>query len=173
MRSRNIALIILGSVVLIVALAFIGRWAMNRSSAGPDQTASSSRTASTTTVYMTPAVPDTGGNPASGSTSSTTPTVIPTSTIITQADSNKTVTLKIGTQFLLNLGGTENWTVKVGDTSIVRPVPNASAAKGTQGLFEVLRTGTTTLSAEGRPNCKAGEMCAQYIIDFKTTINGV
>lgn len=159
MKGRNIALIILGSALLIVVLAFVGRWAMHLGAVTPSSDHSASSAPSQTASVAIPSVPDTGGSPGS--------------TTITQADSGKTVTLKAGTRFLLDLGGTEDWAVKIGDASIVRRVPGVLTVKGSQGLFEVLRVGTTTLSAEGRPNCSVGEMCAQYIIDFKATINGV
>jgi hypothetical protein len=170
MRSRNIVLIILGSALVIVLLAFIGRWTMGLGKEVRNETISVNTHTASSTVQTEPSAPSTGGRSDDDDTH--TPTVA-TSTMITQADAGKTVTLKVGTQFLLNLGGTERWTISIGDTSIVRRVPNASAAKGTQGLFEVLRVGTTTISAEGRPNCSAGMMCAQYIINFKTTVQGV
>ncbi|HEX7724586.1 MAG TPA: hypothetical protein VF438_02515 [Candidatus Paceibacterota bacterium] len=170
-ENRNIIFIILGSALVIVVLAFIGRWAMHRGA--EVQTAATGVNAHASVLADTPSVPATGGNMTSSPAAQVCAPGTPRSTMVTQADADKTVILKAGTQFLLNLGDSEAWSVTVGDNTIIRQVPNASAAKGTQGLFEVLRTGSTTITAVGRPQCTAGRMCAQYVITFKTTILGV
>lgn len=89
--------------------------------------------------------------------------------IITQDDNNKTLSANIGDQFLLKLGNMD-WTVSLGDQSSIEPIKNIAVIQGAQGIYVAKKSGTTVLTAEGRPHCEPGTMCAQYIVFFKVTI---
>ena len=88
---------------------------------------------------------------------------------ITQDDRGKTITIKKGDTFLLKLGEM-NWDVKLSDPAIVGLTKSASVPEGGQGVYLAVTRGTTVLSAEGRPVCAPGAMCAQYIVSFSVTI---
>jgi hypothetical protein len=101
------------------------------------------------------------------STSPTTSSLSPI--IITTADNGSTITLHKGDRFTLELGE-QNWTVSLGDQSIIRRLPNFAMIRGAQGIYQALAAGTTTLSATGRPICNPGMACPMYIIEFKVNI---
>ncbi len=94
---------------------------------------------------------------------------IPANTAITQDYNGKTIYIKKGDRFLLNLGEL-NWNISITDQTIISRVKNIMVIKGAQGIYTAEKIGTTVLSAEGRPFCNAGEMCAQFIVNFKVTI---
>jgi hypothetical protein len=88
---------------------------------------------------------------------------------VTLTDLNKVVSLKVGQRFVLSLGDYD-WTLSFSKDGIVSRVKNIMVLKGSQGVYTADAPGTTVLTAEGRPYCAAGEMCAQFILGFKTTI---
>lgn len=76
---------------------------------------------------------------------------------------------KLGSRVLLDLGEM-NWTVSVSDPDIINPVIGVTLIRGAQALYSADRLGVTTISAEGRPICNTGEVCAQYIVEFYATV---
>ncbi len=109
-----------------------------------------------------------------GTTGQVTPLTPPailtyTPMIITQANNNSIVHVKVGSRFTLQLGDMR-WNISLSDPGIVNRVPNFAMIRGAQGIYSADKQGVTTLSAEGRPTCNPGEMCAQYIIIFSITI---
>ncbi len=107
--------------------------------------------------------------PATGN-ATTTPAAPESSTLsLTQDYNDKSVTLHTGDRFLLDLGDL-NWTISISDPSVISRVKNIMVIRGAQGIYTADRSGTTVISAEGRPNCNPGEMCAQYIVSFKANI---
>jgi hypothetical protein len=89
--------------------------------------------------------------------------------IVTTADNSSTITLHKGDRFTLELGE-QNWTVSIGDQSIIQNISNTTSTSGVQGIYQALAAGTTTLSATGRPICNPGMACPMYIIEFKVNI---
>jgi hypothetical protein len=87
--------------------------------------------------------------------------------MLTQSNNNTVVRIKQGEKFTLKLGEM-NWTIKVSDQGIIAPIKNTT--KGVQGEYQGKNPGTSIITAEGRPICKEGGMCAQYIVSFKVTI---
>ncbi len=96
-------------------------------------------------------------------------TISPSQTTITQSDNNSTVHVKIGSRILLELGNM-NWTVDVSDKEVIRPVLGVVLIEGAQALYSTNTIGVTTISAEGRPICNPGYMCAQYIVNFSVIV---
>ena len=68
---------------------------------------------------------------------------------MTLDDSHKSVILKVGQRFLLNLGEEVDWTVDVADQTIVSRVVNIAVIRGTQGVYQAHKVGHTTLNAAG------------------------
>lgn len=97
-------------------------------------------------------------------------TVVSNQTIsITEAQNNKTVTVKKGTRVVLALGE-DIWTVSLTPTGILNALQNIGSIPGVQAIYKADIAGKTTIQGEGRPNCKPGDMCAQYIKNFTATI---
>ena len=104
------------------------------------------------------------------SSSNTTPAPQNNTLIVTQDDNNKTFTLNKGERFLLKLGEM-NWNISISNPQVISRVKNIAVIRGAQGIYTADDTGVTKISAEGRPICNPGEMCAQYIINWSATID--
>ncbi|MDE2116283.1 MAG: hypothetical protein KGI79_00155 [Patescibacteria group bacterium] len=94
-----------------------------------------------------------------------------TTVTVSPSDNGSTVTVHRNDRILLKLGDALQWAATVGDPSIISRVPNVMVVRGAQGLYTAESVGTTTLSAEGRPICAAGEMCPQFIQRFSVMID--
>jgi hypothetical protein len=88
---------------------------------------------------------------------------------VTVADDGTTLHLSVGQRFLLDLGSGVDWTVKLGDEQVVRPVTGVLLPAGAQGVYEAQTPGTTVLSAAGIPHCTSGS-CALFRLGFGVTI---
>jgi hypothetical protein len=90
---------------------------------------------------------------------------------VTLADDSKTITLKVGQRFLLDLGSDLDWTPTVANPAIVSRVIGITVIRGAQGVYEALAPGTTTLSANGSPACRQTKpACAMPNRLFQVTI---
>lgn len=90
---------------------------------------------------------------------------------ITLADNGKTVTYTTGQTFLLYLGEGYNWSLSISDQNVISRVKNIAVIRGAQGEYDVLRAGTSTLSAVGDPTCRDQQpACAAPSIQFQVTI---
>jgi hypothetical protein len=88
---------------------------------------------------------------------------------ITQADNNTSVRIKKGSTVVVALGE-DVWTLAIKPEGMLESLKGVAAIPGVQGVYTTNKVGNVTISGEGRPNCKSGEMCAQYIVNFTTTI---
>ena len=132
-------------------------------------------------IASAPAIPETTtteestSNPATGSTKpgssqGESVEVESTQTIsITGDDNGKTITVKKGSVIVVAIS-MEKWTLTFTPNNILTEIKNVGVIEGMQGVFSANKAGKTVLTAEGRPNCKEGQMCAQYIKNFTTTI---
>lgn len=122
-------------------------------------------TFTSTTTQATPveSVPTTT---APATTTATTPSSDHT---VTQADNGKVIHVKQGSRVVLSLGEMD-WTLKFSALNIINRVKNIAVMRGSQGVYTADNIGTTVISAEGRPHCDPGMLCAQYIVSFTTTI---
>jgi hypothetical protein len=101
-----------------------------------------------------PPVPDTGGQKT-----------------ITRDDQGKTINLKFGDNFLLQLGEEYTWEINISDTGVISRVKNIAVIRGAQGVYETLKTGTVTLTAAGDPVCRqAKPPCGMPSIQYQVTI---
>jgi hypothetical protein len=73
---------------------------------------------------------------------------------VTLDDAEKTVMLNAGDRFALVLGENFDWTVSIGDETILSRVKNIQPIKGSQGVYEAHKAGKTTLMAVGDPPCR-------------------
>lgn len=97
---------------------------------------------------------------------------VPTSTssIVTLADDGGTLHMRPGETFLLMLGTDYNWDVAVSDTSVLSRVPNITAIRGAQGIYQANLTGTASLTATGTIACPSGVACPMLALIFRLTV---
>jgi len=103
-----------------------------------------------------------------------TPTSTPTPSTqrtITLADNGQTIPLAVGDRFLLELGGTYTWKVQIADPSVIAQLPTPLSPINSQGLFEAVGPGTTTLTAFGDPPCRSLQpACGLPSLVFRLTL---
>lgn len=102
---------------------------------------------------------------------STSATMLDSGKILTLGQNNQEITLQKGERFLLNLGSNYDWSLNVGNNTVISRVPNVMVMQGAQGLFEAHNGGKTILEATGDPPClKATPRCGMPSILFKVTV---
>jgi hypothetical protein len=91
---------------------------------------------------------------------------------VTLEDEGKTISMKVGDRFLLNLGtAIYEWTLSIDDQTVLSRVKNVMTIQGSQGLFEALKVGTTRLQADGDPLCaRANPACKMPSRLFTITV---
>ena len=117
----------------------------------------------------TPGTP--GPNPtATGPAPATPPGV---ALVITQADSGQTVTLARGSTAELRLGNGLTWSNLSVAGGAVTIAPEALPTDaGYQGWrLTAVAPGSVVVTATGRQTCRAGELCAAFVVLFRVTIN--
>ena len=75
-----------------------------------------------------------------------------------------------GETFRLVLGDPANWSVEIADETVVRRVIGLTVEPGSQGIFEALRPGRTTLTATGGLVCPPGQACPAIARVFQVTL---
>lgn len=150
-------------LLLTLGLAFLAACnAVPVSGVGAVSDPTSAVPASTPAVVSTPEVGVGVAYPSVGQLPTETPAGSPASVSdvlqepqsVTLVDNGKTVMLKVGDRFLLNLGmDVYQWSLDIPDQTVLSRVKNVMTIKGSQGLFEALKPGTTTLTADGNPLC--------------------
>ncbi len=102
------------------------------------------------------------------------PTPTPTAAearTVTLQDQGKTVQLAVGETFLLQLGEDYTWDIQIADPAVLSRVVNITVVRGAQGVYQALKSGTTTLTAAGDPVCRqAKPPCGRPSILFSLTI---
>ena len=69
--------------------------------------------------------------------------------VVTQADSGKTIQMKVGQQLLVKMGTDEKWKVDVTPAFLLPAVADATLGEGEQGLFEAKMNGKATVQVTG------------------------
>ena len=103
-----------------------------------------------------------------------TPTSTPTpgtQRTITLADNGQTLPLAIGDRFLLDLGSNYIWKVQIADPSVIAQLPAPLLPINSQGLFQAVAPGITTLTAYGDPPCRSLQpACGLPSLVFRITL---
>lgn len=91
---------------------------------------------------------------------------------ITLADNGTTLSMAVGQDFLLNLGGdTFEWTVDIDTQDVLSRVKNVMVIRGAQGIYEGVGRGNAVLTAQGDPRCRSSvPPCMMPSILFRITI---
>lgn len=90
---------------------------------------------------------------------------------LTLDDDRGKITLAVGDQLLVALGGDWDWTLEDFDTAILNNVTSKTLPKDAQALLEAKRTGRTELSLTGDPPCqKSRPPCGLQSRRFRVTI---
>ncbi len=106
------------------------------------------------TVSVTPLTPDSSG-----------------SLTITPDNNGRTVLMKAGQSFVLELGDIYNWTIAIDNQNIISREVNIMPLRGSQGVFDAHQAGTTTLQASGDPLCRQSQpACMSPSVIFTITI---
>ena len=89
--------------------------------------------------------------------------------LITEADDRGTIALNVGDRVLLALDGPYTWQVTVADPSVLSQT-NDPTLPGSQGIFQALAAGQTTLTAVGSPICPPDQACVQIVRVFNLAL---
>jgi hypothetical protein len=91
---------------------------------------------------------------------------------VTLHDNGKTITMRPGETFLLDLGiDLYDWTVEVDNRNVLSRVPNIMVIRGAQGIYKAHDPGTATLTATGDPFCrKSTPACGMPSMIFHLTV---
>jgi hypothetical protein len=90
---------------------------------------------------------------------------------ITPEDNGQTFHINVGDRVVVKMGDTLDWSVDLDPPGILVPVPGVGTlARGVQGIYEAVQPGTVTLTATGRPYCRSGQVCPQFIQVVQVTI---
>lgn len=91
---------------------------------------------------------------------------------VTLNDNGKTLNLRVGDSFLLNLGAdVYDWDVAIDDQSVISLHMGVLVVKGAQGIFDAHTPGTANLTAVGNPQClNSNPPCMMPSIMFKITV---
>ncbi|MBI3965692.1 MAG: hypothetical protein HY329_08655 [Chloroflexi bacterium] len=73
--------------------------------------------------------------------------------VVTEADFNSVLRLRVGQQLRLSLDSGWEWTVTIEDERVVRPAPTQPREPSGQGLYEARSPGRTALTATGSLPC--------------------
>jgi hypothetical protein len=85
-----------------------------------------------------------------------TPKTLASPETITIDDGGALVTMRVGEEFLLNLGDDiYDWNVEVSDQAVLGRVVNITVVRGAQGVYEARAAGRVTLTATGDPHCRS------------------
>jgi hypothetical protein len=84
--------------------------------------------------------------------------------VVTVAESAHTLEYVVGQSFLLNLGADYQWDVQVSDQSVVHRKVNVTVVRGAQGIYVARAPGRTTLIANGKMVCAAGQACPALVL---------
>ncbi len=97
---------------------------------------------------------------------------VSSSDTVTLNDNGKTLNLRVGDSFLLNLGtDVYDWDVAIDDQSVISLHMGVLVVKGAQGIFDAHTPGTANLTAVGNPQClKSNPPCMMPSIMFRITV---
>lgn len=95
---------------------------------------------------------------------------------LTNADTGKTVQIRVGQTIDLSLraaSGFQNWVVAPPNAAVLMPAadPAAAAVRGvTLRAFLAAAAGQTAITATSKPTCTSGQACPQLVQGFNVTV---
>jgi hypothetical protein len=114
------------------------------------------------------AVPGTGGPANLDAGGSPTPLAGPQT--VGLGESGQALTLAVGETFEVKLSGSMIWAVTIGDEQVISRAPDAVGADS-QGIFQALAPGETTLTAQGEAPCRREQpACMVPDVLFQLTV---
>lgn len=93
------------------------------------------------------------------------------STVVTEADSGRTVHLSVGQAAALRLSHRYAWSEPRADGNAVRIVRSAGVRSTAydEWTISAVGQGATTITSSGRPACTPGSICPGFILAFSLT----
>jgi hypothetical protein len=92
---------------------------------------------------------------------------------IDNADNGKTITLAAGTCATLSLQPNLVWTTPVSSSKAVTVTDTETFAPDSMWTLNAIHAGDATITSSGRPNCKPGQVCPLFIVEFSVHIHVV
>jgi hypothetical protein len=108
--------------------------------------------------------------PAMSATAAAAP---PCSRTIDNSDNGKTITMVAGTCATLSLQPDLVWTTPVSSSRAVAVTDTETFAPDSIWTLEAVHAGDATITSSGRPNCKPGQVCPLFIVEFSVHIHVV
>jgi len=95
----------------------------------------------------------------------------PRNVLVTRANDGGTVQVRVGDRVQIALGTEYEWRLDPPDGVVLtRGVQNYLLVRGTQAIWTVSATGTSTITATGTVICPSGKACIQIALLFTTTV---
>jgi hypothetical protein len=85
----------------------------------------------------------------------------------------KTITMTAGTCATLSLQPDLVWTTPVSSSKAVTVTDTETFAPDAKWTLNAVHRGDATITASGRPNCKPGQVCPLFIVEFSVHIHVV
>jgi hypothetical protein len=92
---------------------------------------------------------------------------------IGDADHGKTIKLVAGTCATLSLNPDLIWTMPASSSSAVEVTDTETFAPDSKWTLNAVHPGDATITASGRPNCKEGQVCPLFIVEYSVHIHVV
>jgi hypothetical protein len=92
---------------------------------------------------------------------------------IDDADNGKTITMAAGTCATLSLQPELVWTFPVSSSKAVTVTDIPTFVRDSIWTINAVRAGGATITTSGRPDCKPGQVCPLFIVEFSVHIHVV
>ena len=92
---------------------------------------------------------------------------------IDNADNGKTITMAAGTCATLSLQPDLVWKTPVSSSKAVTVTDIETFAPDAEWTLNAEHAGDATITSSGRPNCKPGQVCPLFIVEFTVHIHVV
>ena len=91
--------------------------------------------------------------------------------VVGQGQNGLMVQPRDGDTVQVALGTDLDWDIAISDLTVLAPdVGKETLVRWTQRLLRAAKPGTAIVTATGRPHCDTGQVCAQYLVDFRATV---
>ena len=127
------------------------------------------------TVTATNQPPYVGGSPCGGGETNASE-ISPSAVVLGGSSQGRTADAKVGDTVVVELPATMHWSYSNGGAApSLTPATPFGALDTTRQLclwaFHAAATGTATLTFQGSPRCRMGELCANYVLAQTYTVH--